>query len=164
MVEVQHLCSKVRTQYILYCKPNFTTLWRSLTAVNTPSVGTSCCSDPDQQHNRGHQHFMGDPHPHGGSAEEWDGNPQHDYRRPPPEGLGALHGPEELHHIRRSAKMNGCLFRLLLWVQKSPLFRYLVNQDLTVLKGDYSVLQFGQCVTPEGHLSSISASLVGRKV
>lgn len=47
---------------------------------------------------------MGDPRPHGGPAEERDGDPQHNHRGPPPEGLGALHGPEECHHIRRSAK------------------------------------------------------------
>lgn len=56
---------------------------------------------------------MGDPRPHGGPAEERDGDPQHNHRGPPPEGLGALTGPEEPHHIRRSDKRYGCLFRLL---------------------------------------------------
>lgn len=45
---------------------------------------------------------MGNPRPHGGPAEERDGHSEHHHRRPPAEGLGALHGPEEPHHIRRS--------------------------------------------------------------
>lgn len=60
-----------------------------------------CHPDSDQQHYRGHQQPMGDARPHGGPAEERDGHPQHHHWRPPPEGLGALAGPEEHHHIGR---------------------------------------------------------------
>lgn len=108
------------------------------------------CSDPDQQHNGGHQHFMGDPHPHGSSAKERDGDPQHNHRGPPPEGLGTLNGPEELHCNRRSANNNGCLSANLyltrIWVFS---------------KGDKSVLHSGPSVTPERLLRNPSASLVG---
>lgn len=77
---------------------------------------------------------MGDPRPHRGPAEERDGDPQHNHRGPPPEGLGTLHGPEELHHIRRSAKMTSALS-----AKESLLFRFLFNEDLAVSKGDSSI-------------------------
>lgn len=90
---------------------------------------------------------MGDPRPHGGPAEERDGDPQHNHRGPPPEGLGALTGPEEPHHIRRSDKRYGCLFRLLR--EKSHL---LTSQ------------MFPKGTFPKWHLSIPSASLVGPNV
>lgn len=44
---------------------------------------------------------MGDAHPHRGAAEERDGDPEHNHRGPPFEGLGALHDYEEPNNARR---------------------------------------------------------------
>ena len=81
---------------------------------------------------------MGDSRPHGGPAEERDGDPQHNHRGPPPEGLGALSGPEEPHHIRRSAEKNVHMAALS---AKEPLFiKHLFKQDLAAPKGDNSMV------------------------
>lgn len=70
----------LKTSFLFLQRTNFKFHWEEVTVVtvtvfNAPTFGTSCCSGPDQQHNRGHQQFMGDTCPHGGPAEEWDGTP-----------------------------------------------------------------------------------------
>ena len=145
--KVQEIHNTFNLSFTPYCS----TLMKTA-GVNTPS--SSCCSDPDQQHHRGHQQPLGDPRPHGGRAEERDGDPEHHHRGPASEGLGALPGSEELHHIRRSVKKKR--FRSWLWGQKN-------NVYLTWLvpKWDNSVFLYGLNVSLERNLKSPSTPLVG---